>query len=303
MDSGSSCEVIYEHCFLKLKPSIRSFRVDSKIPLVRFLGEHSCPLREVPLEVTVGESPYTRTKTLNFVIVRSNSPYNLLLIRTAMLKMGIVVSMIHAAIKFHTPCGIGTTYDDMKGYQGTSLIGGKPSIRSIKLLRVQALELVNTKKLGLAPERNDKELQCKCGGRAYKGFRLKCFLDAYKGYHQIQMAEGDEDNTTFFTGKGVFCYRKMPFGLKNAGATYQSASEEDMQMDIQETFDRLRSINMKLNPKKCSFGVKEGPFLGHLITKQGIKANPSKVKTITDLKPPRTLKEIQSLNESFATNH
>ncbi|GKE70116.1 reverse transcriptase domain-containing protein [Tanacetum coccineum] len=57
---------------------------------------------------------------------------------------------------------------------------------------------------------------------------------------------------------------------------------------------------MKLNPKKCSFGVEEGPFLGHLITKQGIKANPSKVKAITDLKPPRTLKEIQSLNGKLA---
>ncbi|GKB07720.1 reverse transcriptase domain-containing protein [Tanacetum coccineum] len=57
---------------------------------------------------------------------------------------------------------------------------------------------------------------------------------------------------------------------------------------------------MNLNPKKCSFGVEEGPFLGHLITKQGIKANPSKVKAITDLKPPRTLKEIQSLNRKLA---
>ncbi|GJY63945.1 reverse transcriptase domain-containing protein [Tanacetum coccineum] len=53
------------------------------------------------------------------------------------------------------------------------------------------------------------------------GFRLKCILDAYKGYHQIQMAEGDEDKTAFFAGEGVFCYRKIPFGLKNAGATYQ----------------------------------------------------------------------------------
>ncbi|GKB39276.1 reverse transcriptase domain-containing protein [Tanacetum coccineum] len=135
------------------------------------------------------------------------------------------------------------------------------------------------------------------------GFRLKCFLDAYKGYHQIQMAKGDEDNTNCFTEKGVFCYNKMPFGLKNARATYQrlidkvfsnqigqnieayvddivikSSSEEDMLIDIQETFDKLRSINMKLNPKKCSFGIEEGSLLGHLITKQGIKANPLKVK-------------------------
>ncbi|GJR38509.1 reverse transcriptase domain-containing protein [Tanacetum coccineum] len=93
------------------------------------------------------------------------------------------------------------------------------------------------------------------------GFRLKYFLDDYKGYHQIQMAEEDEDKTTFFVGEGVYCYRKMPFDLKNAGATYQRLvdkvfndqvrrnlesyiddmvikiiSEEDMLADIKETF-------------------------------------------------------------------
>ncbi|GJV11964.1 hypothetical protein Tco_1353505 [Tanacetum coccineum] len=80
----------------------------------------------------------------------------------------------------------------------------------------------------------------------------------------------------------------------------KSDSEEDMLVDIQETFNKLRAINMKLNPRKCSFGVAEGPFLGHIITKQGIKANPSKVKAISDLKPPKIVKEIQSLNEKLA---
>ncbi|GJS95538.1 reverse transcriptase domain-containing protein [Tanacetum coccineum] len=132
-------------------------------------------------------------------------------------------------------------------------------------------------------------------------FWLKCFLDAYKGYHQIQMAKGDEDKTAFFAGEGVFCYQKIPFGLKNARATYhrlvdkvfhyqigrnleayvddmviKSTSEEEMLADIKETFEKFQSINMKLNPKKCSFGIEEGPFLGHMITKQGIRANPSK---------------------------
>ncbi|GJY98517.1 reverse transcriptase domain-containing protein [Tanacetum coccineum] len=53
------------------------------------------------------------------------------------------------------------------------------------------------------------------------GYPFKCFLDAYKGYHQIQMAKSDEEKTTFHTSQGVYCYTKMPFGLKNAGATYQ----------------------------------------------------------------------------------
>ncbi|GJX19112.1 hypothetical protein Tco_0221789 [Tanacetum coccineum] len=62
LDSGSSCEVIYEHCFLKLKSSLRSLRVDSKVPLVGFSREHSWPLREVPLEIRISDSPLTRTE-------------------------------------------------------------------------------------------------------------------------------------------------------------------------------------------------------------------------------------------------
>ncbi|GJZ27914.1 hypothetical protein Tco_0572561 [Tanacetum coccineum] len=53
------------------------------------------------------------------------------------------------------------------------------------------------------------------------GFPFKCFLDAYKGYHQIQMAKEYEEKTTFITSQGIFCYTKMAFGLRNAGATYQ----------------------------------------------------------------------------------
>ncbi|GJU02140.1 reverse transcriptase domain-containing protein [Tanacetum coccineum] len=53
------------------------------------------------------------------------------------------------------------------------------------------------------------------------GYPFKCFLDAYKGYHQIQIAKSDEEKTAFHTSQGVYCYTKMPFGLKNAGATYQ----------------------------------------------------------------------------------
>ncbi|GKE03265.1 hypothetical protein Tco_1395283 [Tanacetum coccineum] len=84
LDRRSSYELIYEHCFLKLKPSIRSFRVDSKTPLIGFSGEYSWPLGELPLEITIGEGLLIVTKTLNFVIVRCDSPYNMLLGRTAM---------------------------------------------------------------------------------------------------------------------------------------------------------------------------------------------------------------------------
>ncbi|GJS70354.1 reverse transcriptase domain-containing protein [Tanacetum coccineum] len=152
------------------------------------------------------------------------------------------------------------------------------------------------------------------------GFKYKCFLDAYKGYHQIQMAKEDEEKTAFYTEQGTYCYTKMPFGLKNAGATYQrlvdstfqnqigrnieayvddmvikSKEETSLLADIAETFESLKTINMKLNPKKCSFGVEEGKFLGYMVTSEGIRANPKKMRVISDLKSPKTLKEMQSL--------
>ncbi|GJZ07722.1 reverse transcriptase domain-containing protein [Tanacetum coccineum] len=106
MDSGSSCEIIYEHCFKKLNPTIKATKVDLKTPLVGFSGERSWFIGEVLLEITIGDDPLLRIETLNFVIVRSDSSHNMMLGRTAMQRMGIVVSIIHRAIKFHTKKGI-----------------------------------------------------------------------------------------------------------------------------------------------------------------------------------------------------
>ncbi|GJR41633.1 reverse transcriptase domain-containing protein [Tanacetum coccineum] len=158
------------------------------------------------------------------------------------------------------------------------------------------------------------------------GYPFKCFLDAYKGYHQIQMAESDEEKTAFHTSQGVYCYTKMPFGLKNAGATYQrlvdkafdsqvgrnmevyvddlvikSHTEAEMIRDINETFRTLRRINMKLNPKKCTFGAREGMFLGYMISPEGIKPCPDKTEVVLQLPSPRTIKEVQSLNGKLAS--
>ncbi|GJY05981.1 reverse transcriptase domain-containing protein [Tanacetum coccineum] len=141
----------------------------------------------------------------------------------------------------------------------------------------------------------DRKVESLCG------FPFKCFLDAYKGYHQIQMAEEDEEKTAFITNQGIFCYTKMPFGLRNAGVTYQrlvdktfheqigrnlkvyvddlvikSRTEDEVVCDIEETFKTLRKINMKLNQKKCTFGVEEGMFLGYQDNTKGIKICPDK---------------------------
>ncbi|GKA78973.1 reverse transcriptase domain-containing protein [Tanacetum coccineum] len=130
------------------------------------------------------------------------------------------------------------------------------------------------------------------------------------------MVESDEEKTAFHTSQGVYCYTKMPFGLKNDGATYQrlvdkafdsqigqnievyvdnlvikSYTEAEMLSDIDETFRTLRRINMKLNPKKCTFGAVEGMFLGYMISPKGIKACPDKTEVVLQLSSPLIIKE------------
>ncbi|GKA32755.1 reverse transcriptase domain-containing protein [Tanacetum coccineum] len=158
------------------------------------------------------------------------------------------------------------------------------------------------------------------------GFPFKCFLDAYKGYHQIQMAKEDEEKTAFITSQGIFCYTKMPFGLRNAGATYQrlvdkafhkqigrnlevyvddlvikSRTEYEIVRDIEKTCKTPREINMKLNPKKYTFGVEEGMFLGYKVNSKGLKVCPDKVDDILSLPSPKCIKDVQKLNGKLAS--
>ncbi|GKC85778.1 hypothetical protein Tco_1141495 [Tanacetum coccineum] len=73
-------------------------------------------------------------------------------------------------------------------------------------------------------------------------------------------------------------------------------SEKEVVTDIEETFRTLRKINMKLNPKKCTFEAVEGMFMGHAISKDGIQACSEKTQAVIDMPSPQTLKEVQSLN-------
>ncbi|GJX66762.1 reverse transcriptase domain-containing protein [Tanacetum coccineum] len=158
------------------------------------------------------------------------------------------------------------------------------------------------------------------------GFPFKCFVNAYKGYHQLQMEKEDEEKIAFITSQGIFCYTKMPFGLRNAGATYQhlvdkafhkyigrnlevyvddivikSRTKDEIVRDIEETFKTLREINMKLNPKKCTFRVEEGMFLGYNINTKGMKVCPDKVDAVLSLLSPKCLIDVQKLNEKLAS--
>jgi len=150
--------------------------------------------------------------------------------------------------------------------------------------------------------------------------RMSLF-DGYSRYNQIFLHEDDRDKTTFTTPWGTFHYAKMPFGLKNAGATFQRAmylafanekdvflvvylddlmvfskSDEEHMHHLKTVFQKCKKYGLSLNPKKRLFAMEEGKLLGHIISKDGIRIDLAHVQEIQQIDLPRNKKEIQSFN-------
>jgi hypothetical protein len=146
------------------------------------------------------------------------------------------------------------------------------------------------------------------------------FMDGFSGYNQIQIKPKDQHKTTFICPWGTFSYRKMPFGLKNAGANFQwamyfsfhglkhiveaylddlashSHKRKDHPTHLRLIFERCRYFRIRLNPNKCNFYVTLGRLLGFIVSTTGIMVDPLKVEAIVQLPPPpRTILQLQSL--------
>ena len=136
----------------------------------------------------------------------------------------------------------------------------------------------------------------------------------------------DQEKIAFVTPVGNYHYKVMPFGLKNAGSTYQwmmtkmfesrlgknvEVYIDDMVVkcklvsehlgDLSNIFEILRQHKLRLNASECSFGVGSGKFLGYMVTHRGIEVNPDQIKAINSLQPPRNPKEVQKLTGMMAT--
>nr|GFA17510.1 hypothetical protein [Tanacetum cinerariifolium] len=283
VDGGALVEVMFEHCFKNLSQRIKARLKETQIDLVGFAMEAAKPLGKIDLE-----EPTDMTGVPRRIIEHNLN--------------------INPSIE--------------------------PEQQKHRVLAPEKSEVcdgdwrmcIDFKNLNSAcPKYCYPLLNIDCEVESLMGFKYKNFLDAYKGYHQIQISKEDEENTMFYTKQRTYCYTKIPFGLKNAKATYKrlidstfqsqigrnleayvddmvvkSDDEKMLPADVAETFDNLRRINMKLNLKKCSFGVKECKFLGYMVTFEGIRANPKKTSVLADLHSPRTPKEMQSLAGKLA---
>jgi hypothetical protein len=157
-------------------------------------------------------------------------------------------------------------------------------------------------------------------------YKMLSLPDCFSGYHQVWMQREVEAKTGFTTPFGVFCFVRLPEGLRNAGPTFNrmmksilgsqlgcnalaymddivimSEEEIDHIADLAETFDNMRRNGLKLNPEKCIFGICKGQLLGSLVSKLGIQANPQKIEVLHRMQPPSSRKEEQRLTGRIAS--
>eukprot|EP00253_Pinus_taeda_P010492 PITA_10492 len=144
-------------------------------------------------------------------------------------------------------------------------------------------------------------------------------LDGFSGFNQILVHPDDQDKTAFTTPWGTFKYVKVPFGLKNAGATFQRAmdiafakeihdflviylddltpfskSDQEHLKHLRQVFLICRKYGISLKTKKSLFGLEEGKLLGHIISKDGIRIDPDRIQAILQVPHPRNIKELQA---------
>ena len=151
--------------------------------------------------------------------------------------------------------------------------------------------------------------------------RAKFFsaFDLSAGFHQIPMKESDKKYTAFSTSQGHFEYNRMPFGLKNALATFQRMMDnafsglidtrcfayidvivifgETIQKhnkNLEAVLKRKKTLGLRLEPRKCECLKPELEYLGHVITKDGVKPNPEKLSAVQNFKQLKTVKDVQS---------
>nr|GEW01859.1 reverse transcriptase domain-containing protein [Tanacetum cinerariifolium] len=347
------CMYLKKHIEEMLKPTPSGNQKSIGVgyhPLIRFSGEVIWPIRQMQLLVKIRDEEHSTSAWMNFLVVSSSSSYNGINRRPRVKKLQAVLSTPHGMLKLPIEGGVITLKKSrMIPLECAMVSGSEENLLITKLIAEHRLNVregcspVRQKKRGQAADRNHaiyeevgklveagimKENRLEGGIHVRIPFQM--LFRRIKGYHQIQMAKEDKEKTTFITSQGIFCYTRMPFGLRNAEATYQclvdkafykqigknlevyvddlvikSRTEGEIVRDIEETFKTLRKINMKLNPKKCTFGVEEGMFLGYKVNIKGLKVCPDKIaaslKDKLDIRMNRFEKSLNDMKAFFVT--
>ncbi|GJZ98678.1 reverse transcriptase domain-containing protein [Tanacetum coccineum] len=299
IDGGSSTEILYEHCFNQLCPEIKSQMVPVRTSLTGFSGETIWPLGQLRIWVTIRDVDHCTKAWMNFMIIRSILPYNGIIGRPGIREIQAVPSTTYGMLKFpadgrimiicstilipaewaivitspkEIPKEAGTSHQNIKVAIHLNFPDQEVAIGGTLSLAGQGYSPVRQKKRAQAPE-HAKAIQVE----VQKLIAARIMREVY--YHNWL------SNSVMVKKVG----RNMEVYVDDL--VIKSHTEAEMLRDIGKKFRTLRKINMKLNPKICTFRAVEGMFLGYTITPEGIKSCLDKMEVVLQLPSPRTIKE------------
>nr|GEX80451.1 reverse transcriptase domain-containing protein [Tanacetum cinerariifolium] len=322
--------------------------VPATTSLTGFSGETKWPLGQLKLLVTIGDATHSTKAWMNFIVVKSMSPYNGIIGRPSLKAIQAVSSTVHGMLKFPVEWGIATI-------RSTMLIPNEcASVTTSSVTPEERTRSANVT-IALHPDFPDQEVviggSLSDKGRIELCSILKKNLDIFAwqpsdmtgvprsvAEHRLNIWEGYTPVRQKKKGQALERARAIqavvqklvdaeimrevynhdwlsnPVMVKKHDGSWRmcvdftdlepvhriaiiyrrltgSHTEAEMVRDVEETFQTLRKVDMKLNPKKCSFGLAEGVFLGYVITPEGIKPCSDKTSTVLQLPSPQTVKE------------
>nr|GEY50562.1 reverse transcriptase domain-containing protein [Tanacetum cinerariifolium] len=332
VDKGSSSEILYEHCFSKFRSEIKNQLIPANTLLVGFNGEIIWPLgspspyngiigrpgvrkiraipstahgmikfpmageivtlqssRIIPLECSMVLEPGVPRSAVN--LVREEKIQ--VAIHSEYLKQTIAIGFTLTEEGRKELCGLLRRHLDVFAWKPTNMTGVPQHIAEHRLNVRKGCLPIRQKKRGQVPERNkaiSEEIKKLVEADIMKEVHYHSWLS---NPLMIKMADEDEEKTAFITSQGIFCYSKMPFGLKNTRATYQRLVDRNFQKQIGRNLEKNK---YEIKPKKCAFGMREGTFLGYKVDADELRVSPDKIKAVLDLPSPKCLKDVQKLN-------
>ncbi|KAK1648025.1 hypothetical protein QYE76_065830 [Lolium multiflorum] len=308
MDGGASLNIMYLETLERmnltkeqLKHSTTEFH--GVVP-----GKKANSLGSITLPVAFGDVHNFREERITFEVVPFKSSYHVIFGRPTYHKFHARACYIYNKLKIPGPKGMITISGDYKKAHECEL-GEAAFAESV----ISGEELK-----GYRAAVDPTEMQTTKKQISEDKASFKAAIETKK----IRMKESDQKATSFITPFGTYCYVTMPFGLKNAGATYQRTMQRCLKDQIgrnvhayvddiavmtrkgsdliSDLTENLRRYKMMLNPLKCVFGVPAGKLLGFIVSNRGIEVNPEKIKAILCIKRPTCLKDVQRLTGCVA---
>nr|GEV81510.1 reverse transcriptase domain-containing protein [Tanacetum cinerariifolium] len=293
VDGGSASEILYEHCFSQLRPEIRNQLVPATTHLIGFSGEIIWPIEKIQLLITIGDEEHSTSGWMNFVVVSSRNAETPGRRRSHYSKeqQDDPTRMRDGLRIRREPSGYQANIKRKnQGQPGYFFLKARGYDRRPKTYCRTSLESVRGMLCGYTEEKRHDDSWRMC--LDFKDLNKACPKD------ECPLPEIDWKR---LMDKAFHKQIGRNLEVYVDDLVIKSRTEDEIVRDIEETFKTLTKINMKLNPKKCTFGVEKGTFLGYKVSTRGPKVFLNEVDVVLCLPSPKRLKDVHNLNGKLAS--